>query len=55
MMRSRLHNHSLVYGAEVDGADPALYKTPHADLGAFVELKTSKEVTSEREHRTLHK
>lgn len=55
MMRSRLHDHSLVYGAEVDGADPALYKTPHGDLGAFVELKTSKEVTSEREHRTLHK
>lgn len=55
MMRSRLHNHSLVYGAEVDGADPTLYKTPHTDLKAFVELKTSKEVTSERENRTLHR
>ncbi|KAG0705269.1 Decapping and exoribonuclease protein [Chionoecetes opilio] len=55
MMRSRLQDHSLVFGAEVDGADPALYKAPHADLKAFVELKTGKEVTSEREQRTLHR
>lgn len=55
MMRSSLGEHSLVYGAEVDGADPSLYKSPHRDLKAFVELKTCKEVTSEKEHITLHR
>lgn len=55
MVRSCLGEHSLVYGAEVDGADPSLYKTPHRDLKAFVELKTCKEVTSEKEHMTLQR
>ncbi|XP_053653693.2 decapping and exoribonuclease protein [Cherax quadricarinatus] len=55
VVRSRLDNHSLVYGAEVDGADPSLYKTPHADLNAFIELKTSKELIRDADHRTLHK
>lgn len=55
MVRSSLGEHSLVYGAEVDGADPSLYKSPHRDLKSFVELKTCKEVTSEKEHITLHR
>lgn len=55
MVRSRLESHSLVYGAEVDGADPSKYKTPHADLKAFVELKTSKELITDNDHRSLYR
>ncbi|KAK4301701.1 hypothetical protein Pmani_026172 [Petrolisthes manimaculis] len=55
VVRSRLESHSLVYGAEVDGADPSLYKTPHRDLSAFIELKTSKEVTSERDQNNMNR
>ncbi|CAL4109797.1 unnamed protein product, partial [Meganyctiphanes norvegica] len=54
VLRSRLGVHSMVYGAEVDGADPQLYRTPHADLSAFVELKTSKELVKDRDYNTLH-
>lgn len=54
-MRSRLENHSLVYGAEVDGADPEKYKNPHSDLSAFVELKTSKELNTDRDLRSLYR
>lgn len=55
VLRSRLGNQSLVYGAEVDGADPELYQTPHSDLSAFVELKTSKELVLDRDYNTLHR
>ena len=48
VMRSRLASHSLVYVAEVDGVDPEKYRPPHAHLTAFVELKTSKEISNER-------
>nr|XP_045621699.1 decapping and exoribonuclease protein-like isoform X1 [Procambarus clarkii]XP_045621700.1 decapping and exoribonuclease protein-like isoform X1 [Procambarus clarkii] len=55
VVRSRLDNHSLVYGAEVDGADPSQYKTPHADLRAFIELKTSKEIIADKDYRNLYR
>lgn len=55
VVRSRLENHSLVYGAEVDGADPEKYKNPHSDLSAFVELKTSKELNTDRDLRSLYR
>ncbi|XP_042228671.1 decapping and exoribonuclease protein-like [Homarus americanus] len=53
VIRSRLESHSLVYGAEVDGADPSTYKTPHSDLKSFVELKTGKEPVQDRDYRAL--
>lgn len=53
VVRSRLDSHSLVYGAEVDGANPARYKEKHDDLSAFLELKTSKEVTSDKDQSNL--
>lgn len=55
VVRSRLESHSLVYGAEVDGADPSKYKTPHSDLKAFVELKTSKELITDNDYRSLYR
>ena len=55
VLRSRLSSHSLVYGAEVDGADPSRYSPPHAHLTPFVELKVTKEIISDRERQTLHK
>lgn len=55
VLRSRLESHSLVYSAEVDGVDPKKYKTPHADLSAFIELKTNKELVEERDIRSLHR
>ena len=55
VLRSRLASHSLVYGAEVDGVDPRRYNPPHAHLTPFVELKTTKEVNTDRERQILHK
>jgi len=55
VLRSRLAAHSLVYAAEVDGVDPLKYQTPHRYLDAFVELKTSKEIATERDRTKLHK
>lgn len=55
VLRSRLALHSLVYGAEVDGADPTRYNPPHAHLTPFVELKTTKEIVSDRQKQILHK
>ncbi|KAF2367409.1 RAI1-like [Trinorchestia longiramus] len=55
VLRSRLASHSLVYGAEVDGADPKRYNPPHAHLTPFVELKTNKEITTNRAKQILHK
>lgn len=55
VLRSRLASHSLVYGAEVDGADPSRYNPPHAHLTPFVELKTNKEITTSRARQILHK
>ncbi|KAA0201200.1 hypothetical protein HAZT_HAZT007540 [Hyalella azteca] len=55
VLRSRLASHSLVYGAEVDGADPTRYNPPHGHLTPFVELKTNKEITTKRARQILHK
>jgi len=55
VLRSRLESHSLVYAAEVDGVDPGKYRPPHAHLTAFVELKTSKEIVTERDRTKLQK
>lgn len=55
VLRSRLALHSLVYGAEVDGAEPTRYNPPHAHLTPFVELKTTKEIVSDRHKQILHK
>ncbi|KAL7633295.1 UNVERIFIED_CONTAM: hypothetical protein RMT77_016400 [Armadillidium vulgare] len=55
VMRSRLLNHSLVYGAEVDGADESLYHSPHSSLSAFIELKTCKELVNQREINNFYR
>ncbi|XP_076033077.1 decapping and exoribonuclease protein-like isoform X2 [Oratosquilla oratoria] len=48
----------LLYGAEIDGADPANYdrrKGPPNCMDSFVELKTSKLIETDRDDRTFRR
>ena len=54
MLWSRLASHSFVYGAELDGADPAKYTPSHTHLTPFLELKTEKEIKSDDDLLKLH-
>ncbi|XP_067143943.1 decapping and exoribonuclease protein-like isoform X2 [Centruroides vittatus] len=49
IVRSRLKNHSLVYGAEVDCVEQCSYEGSKP----YVELKTSRNITSDRQHRNF--
>lgn len=55
MLRSGLASHSLLYSAEVDGVDSIRSKSSNDPLVSFIELKTSKVVTSDRADRSLRK
>lgn len=55
-MKGKLGNHTILFSAEVDGVDPAYYNTPNhnpASMRRYVELKTSRIVSNERQHRNF--
>ena len=55
VLRSKLGNHKFLIAPEVDVADTSSYSNKIDDLSSFIELKTSKEIKSDNDIRTLHK
>lgn len=56
VMKGKLGNHTILFSAEVDGVDPAYYNTPNhnpASMRRYVELKTSRIISNERQHRNF--
>lgn len=56
--RSKLNNHYLLYGAEVDGVDSldlVSSDVSHLNNVRFVELKTSRQIQNERQDRNFKK
>ncbi|CAL4211921.1 unnamed protein product, partial [Meganyctiphanes norvegica] len=45
---NNLDDIKLIYAAKVDGADPELYEEDFHDMGSFVTVKSSKDLSSER-------
>lgn len=56
VMKGKLGNHTILFSAEVDGEDPAFYNNPNhnpTSMQQYVELKTSRIISNERQHRNF--
>lgn len=56
LMKGKLKDHTILYGAEIDAVDPAYFEVPDQDpssMQRYIELKTSKIIVNDRVRRSF--